>query len=539
MFPQRHHRQRAADHLATCSASSRRRPGTFLIGPMAKLGWGTPTLDQRLARHHHRDSPGNIAILGVLQVRAARRGRAAPRPAGELHRRARVRQAARCGSSPRCSSAASCSSRIDGEMGLLIAWGDDANFVVSRRRLPPAVHAAAAAVPDAGADLARRSSTSRSRAIRVEGYFAVTSNTAQFGAGVGAVLRLQRVQRRGPPRLRRAVPVLAVLFHHRRSRPRFGQGVRHRRLQRPHPRRARGADAVARRGRGLDLAPVLRHRRPISTHLGRQRRHDAAARSRCMPILVAEFAEARELAARCRRSGAGSRSRCARSTRRGRPGAAPGRRARRSASAPCRSISPIEKVGNQKPSATSTGSTLTVSRHRPRAAGRRPRAVRHRAVPGHGRRGEALRARLRAAGRRRRPRSPAAATRAPAHARQARRPLRADHHRQRTTSSTWQRFFDVGIDLFVHFLLGGNAAARSLSRGARKAHRCRSTTRSTPRRRGFVVAAASRQHALARRPRRFTSAGRGARLPRRADPPNPALAGDAPRHPRCRGELAA
>ena len=29
--------------------------GTFLIGPMAKLGWGTPTLISLVARRHHRD----------------------------------------------------------------------------------------------------------------------------------------------------------------------------------------------------------------------------------------------------------------------------------------------------------------------------------------------------------------------------------------------------------------------------------------------------------------------------------------------------
>ena len=42
---------------------------------------------------------------------------------------------------------------IEGEMGLLFAWGDNANFVRHRRRLPPAVQPAAAAVPDAEADL--------------------------------------------------------------------------------------------------------------------------------------------------------------------------------------------------------------------------------------------------------------------------------------------------------------------------------------------------------------------------------------------------
>ena len=42
--------------------------GTFLIGPMAKLGWGTPTLDQPRRSASSSRSPGNIAILGVLKV---------------------------------------------------------------------------------------------------------------------------------------------------------------------------------------------------------------------------------------------------------------------------------------------------------------------------------------------------------------------------------------------------------------------------------------------------------------------------------------
>ena len=29
--------------------------GTFLIGPMAKIGWGEPTLGEHLARRDHRD----------------------------------------------------------------------------------------------------------------------------------------------------------------------------------------------------------------------------------------------------------------------------------------------------------------------------------------------------------------------------------------------------------------------------------------------------------------------------------------------------
>ena len=52
---------------ATCAAFFPPRGGTFLIGPMAKLGWGTPTLIS-LSLGIIIEIPGNIAIVGVLKV---------------------------------------------------------------------------------------------------------------------------------------------------------------------------------------------------------------------------------------------------------------------------------------------------------------------------------------------------------------------------------------------------------------------------------------------------------------------------------------
>src|SRR6185436_18139749 len=42
--------------------------GTFLVGPMAKFGWGTPTLISLSLGIILEIPPGNIAILGVLKV---------------------------------------------------------------------------------------------------------------------------------------------------------------------------------------------------------------------------------------------------------------------------------------------------------------------------------------------------------------------------------------------------------------------------------------------------------------------------------------
>ena len=42
--------------------------GTFLIGPMAKLGWGEPTLVSLSLGVIVEIPPGDIAILGVLEL---------------------------------------------------------------------------------------------------------------------------------------------------------------------------------------------------------------------------------------------------------------------------------------------------------------------------------------------------------------------------------------------------------------------------------------------------------------------------------------
>lgn len=69
---------------------------------------------------------------------------------------------------------------LEGEMGLLVAWGDDANFVVSAGGFhprfsppPPFPSPKQIAVSILNTDIAR---------IRTETYFAVTSNTVQFGS---------------------------------------------------------------------------------------------------------------------------------------------------------------------------------------------------------------------------------------------------------------------------------------------------------------------------------------------------------------------
>ena len=160
-------------------------------------------------------------------------------------------------------------------MGLLVAFGDDANFVVSvggfhPRFTPPPLpfpspeRIAVSMLNTPGADPRRGLLRGhlQHRAVR---------------RARRAVLRLRRLQRPGPPRLRRPVPVLAVLLHHRHLGVALGEGLRHRAVLGGRQGITRGPVAMARRRARLDLAPVLGHRRRLRRHLGRVPEYGAAA----------------------------------------------------------------------------------------------------------------------------------------------------------------------------------------------------------------------------------------------------------------------
>lgn len=120
--------------------------GRFLIGPMAKLGWGTPTVIS-LELGLIIEIPGNIAILGVLRLAIAGDD-------GEsvLQLQVNFIGAIEFDKKRGWFFAALFDSRlltitIEGEMGVLIAVGADANFLISNRRIlcirrAPAIHAA-------------------------------------------------------------------------------------------------------------------------------------------------------------------------------------------------------------------------------------------------------------------------------------------------------------------------------------------------------------------------------------------------------------
>lgn len=155
--------------------------GVFLIGPMAKLGWGTPNLIT-LALGVIIEIPGNIAIVGVLKV-------ALPEEEEPLI----VLQVNFIGAIEFDKSrawffASLFDSRVlfitlEGEMGILIAWGNDAAFVVSVGGFHPAFDPPPLPFPSPRRIALNILNTSYAK-IRIEGYFAVTSNSVQFGAAV-------------------------------------------------------------------------------------------------------------------------------------------------------------------------------------------------------------------------------------------------------------------------------------------------------------------------------------------------------------------
>jgi hypothetical protein len=151
----------------------------FLIGPMAKLGWGTPTLVS-LALGVIIEIPGNVAILGVLKV-------ALPTEEAALIKlQVNFVGAIEFDKKRGWFFAALFESRVlfitlEGEMGMLIAIGDDANFVLSVGGFHPRFSPPPLPFPSPRRILFDIVNTPVCR-IRVEGYFAVTTNTAQFGA---------------------------------------------------------------------------------------------------------------------------------------------------------------------------------------------------------------------------------------------------------------------------------------------------------------------------------------------------------------------
>lgn len=153
--------------------------GKFLVGPFVKIGWGTPTLIS-IALGIIIEIPGNIAIVGVIKVAL---------PADEVALiilQVNFAGAIEFDKKRIYFFASLFESRIlfitlQGEMGLLVAYGDDANFVLSVGGFHPRFNPPPLPFPSPNRIAFDIVNTPAYR-IRVEAYFAVTSNTVQFGA---------------------------------------------------------------------------------------------------------------------------------------------------------------------------------------------------------------------------------------------------------------------------------------------------------------------------------------------------------------------
>ena len=152
---------------------------TFLIGPMAKLGWGEPTLVSLSLGVIVEIPPGNVAILGILRA-------ALPAEDAAIL----VLQVNFIGvfepNKQRFYFFASLFDShllfitIDGQMGGLFAYGADANFVLSIGGFHPQFKPPPLPFPTPRRIQIDIINESYAR-IHCDGYFAVTTNTVQFG----------------------------------------------------------------------------------------------------------------------------------------------------------------------------------------------------------------------------------------------------------------------------------------------------------------------------------------------------------------------
>ncbi|MEV6974065.1 DUF6603 domain-containing protein [Kitasatospora sp. NPDC093806] len=160
--------------------------GRFLIGPMAKIGWGTPTLVSISLGVIIEVPPGNIAILGVLKCVLP--NKELPLLALQVNFVGALEvDKSRLWFFAELFDSHVLTMTIDGGMGLLVAWGDDPDFVLTVGGFHPSFKPPPLPFPvpkRLSVDILNRPG----QLIRVSGYFALTSNTVQFGAA--AELRL-------------------------------------------------------------------------------------------------------------------------------------------------------------------------------------------------------------------------------------------------------------------------------------------------------------------------------------------------------------
>jgi hypothetical protein len=157
-------------------------PGRFLIGPMIKAGWGTPTLISLSVGIVMEIPPGNIAIIGVVKVTMP--NEFVPLTNIQVNFAGTIDFGKQMFSfDASLYESYIMFSPLEGDMAVRMKWGDNANFLISVGGFHPSY-----TPPPLALGVMRRLSmvildTGYER-IRVECYVAITSNTVQFGARV-------------------------------------------------------------------------------------------------------------------------------------------------------------------------------------------------------------------------------------------------------------------------------------------------------------------------------------------------------------------
>ncbi|WP_062349672.1 DUF6603 domain-containing protein [Herbidospora yilanensis] len=167
---------------------------TFLVGPMVRIGWGSPALITASVGVIV-EIPGNIAVVGVLKV-------VLPTPDEPLIRlQVNFAGAVEFDRKRVYFFASLYDSRIlfmsvTGEMGLLVAWGEEPEFVVSVGGFHPAFDPPPLPFPVPRRITVGILDEDWGR-IRITNYFAVTANTVQFGAAAELFFKFSAISIQG------------------------------------------------------------------------------------------------------------------------------------------------------------------------------------------------------------------------------------------------------------------------------------------------------------------------------------------------------
>ena len=249
--------------------------GTFLIGPMAKIGWGEPTLISLSLGVIIEIPPGDAVILGILRVAL---------PADDVA--ILVLQVNFAGvlefDKQRFYFFASLFDShvlfitLTGQMGVLFAYGDDANFVVSVGGFHPQFNPPPLPFPSPQRISLDLINESYAR-IHADGYFAVTTNTVQFGTHSDFFFGFSACSVSGSSGFDALIQFSPFHFTVEISTQFSVQGLRRWRLWRRHRRHAGGPDPVACPRHRLAFVLLLLHRHRHRLHLGRQSEHDSPA----------------------------------------------------------------------------------------------------------------------------------------------------------------------------------------------------------------------------------------------------------------------